>query len=78
MANSYIKAVLTVIAAALVTLVVQQALRPAEAGSVMGCGTARNPCAVINVIYERSAEEFRACSEVTLPCYGVRVAMPPR
>ena len=82
MVDRYTKAVLTVIAMALTVIAGQHALSPAQAQfgpqAARGCGSERNPCAVINVIYERSAGEFRACSEVGLPCYGVKLANPPR
>jgi hypothetical protein len=47
MTDSYTKSVLTVIAVALVILVVQNGLLAASAQQNTGCGNAQQPCTVV-------------------------------
>ena len=71
MSDIYTKAVLTVIAAALVTLAAQQAMRVATAEERQ-CGSADVPCAVILGYFDsgRSPDDrYQFCGHPKRPCF---------
>jgi len=59
MMDRYAKAVLTVIALALITLVVQRLFQPALAQAQM-C-TVQQPCVVVNYYWEEVTHEYKPC-----------------
>jgi hypothetical protein len=70
MTDRYTKAVLTVIAAALVTLAAQRMLQPAMADNTCG-SPGQQPCAV-EMYYRDELGKAQPCYKAQLPCYAVR------
>ena len=67
--DRYLKAVLTVIAAALTIIAGQQVFQTAWAqGST--CGTT-NPCKTVNVYWDDSSFEWKTCDRSDRACYFV-------
>jgi hypothetical protein len=70
MIDRYTKTILTIIAAALVALVVQPAV-PSAVALERDCGSIMRPCAVFNVL--RDPGRFTNCAELLdRPCFAVR------
>jgi hypothetical protein len=77
MNDRYTKFVLTIIAAALSTIAVQQLLRTASAeNTTLTCGETR-PCMVQNVYWDGNSQKWTPCSETRRGCYNVGALQVP-
>jgi hypothetical protein len=73
MLDKYTKAVLTIIALGLISLVAENAVDRATAASG-DCGSFRNPCYVANVMSTgRSSRPWTECSVSNDPCFVVHM-----
>jgi hypothetical protein len=69
MVDWYTRSALTIIAIALVTIAIQQAIgtaqsqtaQPQTAQTIPLCGGRDNPCSVTNYCHDRAANEWRLC-----------------
>lgn len=71
MFDRYTKAILTIIAAALVAGVVQRAVTPADAEPAQ-CGDIKTPCVVVLGVWDKFAAQAKLCgTDLRIPCMAV-------
>jgi hypothetical protein len=75
MNDRYMKSVLTIIAAALSAIALQQLLPMANAQGT-SCGVTQ-PCMVVNVLWDGTSQKWRPCSETQRGCYNVGALQVP-